>query len=107
MDTTSHEASERCLLCREHLVSIKFDINIDGLVESEFISAMEPQLAREIINMSLGANEVTDIPEELPKEEPRVEEPVMVQETFRLQLNLSRRSCERAEKAGTGCTLYL
>lgn len=81
MDTTSHESVRKMFAVQgEHLVSIKFDINIDGLVESEFISAMEPQLAREIINMSLGANEVTDIPEELPKEEPRVEEPVMVQE---------------------------
>ena len=40
----------------EELVSIKFNLNIEGLVDSEFISALEPDLAREIVAMSLGAN---------------------------------------------------
>lgn len=48
------------------LVSIKFNLNIDGLVESEFISAMEPRLAREIINMSLGASMSEEAVEEAP-----------------------------------------
>ena len=42
------------------LVSIKFNIDIEGLFESEFISAMDPGLAREIVQMSIGANEVED-----------------------------------------------
>lgn len=47
----------------ESLVSIKFNINIEGLFESEFISAMDPELAREIVQMSLGANEVEGLNE--------------------------------------------
>jgi flagellar motor switch protein FliN/FliY len=42
----------------ESLVSIKFELNIEGLVESEFLSAMEPQLAKEIVSLSFGANGV-------------------------------------------------
>jgi flagellar motor switch protein FliN/FliY len=42
----------------ESVVSIKFDLNIEGLVESEFLSAMEPQLAKEIVSLSFGANGV-------------------------------------------------
>lgn len=42
----------------DSLVSIKFNLNIDGLVESEFISAMDPSLAREIAKRSLGVNDM-------------------------------------------------
>ncbi|MDR2355923.1 MAG: flagellar motor switch phosphatase FliY [Clostridiales Family XIII bacterium] len=42
----------------ESVVSIKFELNIEGLVESEFLSAMEPQLAKEIVSLSFGANGV-------------------------------------------------
>ncbi|MEI8216980.1 MAG: flagellar motor switch phosphatase FliY [Eubacteriales bacterium] len=50
------------------LVSIKFNLIIDGLVDSEFISALDPELAREIIAMSLGANDVGASAEEKPVE---------------------------------------
>ena len=50
------------------LVSIKFNLIIDGLVDSEFISALDPELAREIIAMSLGANEMGASAEEKPVE---------------------------------------
>ncbi|MDR1572915.1 MAG: flagellar motor switch phosphatase FliY [Clostridiales Family XIII bacterium] len=42
----------------DSLVSIKFELNIEGLVDSEFLSAMEPQLAKEIVSLSFGANGV-------------------------------------------------
>lgn len=45
-------------LTGDSLVSIKFDLTIDGLVESEFISAMDPQLAKRIVKMSLGASDM-------------------------------------------------
>jgi len=48
------------------LVSIKFNISIEGLFESEFISAMDPELAREIVQMSIGANEVEGVNEVEP-----------------------------------------
>jgi len=44
----------------DSLVSIKFNLNIEGLIESEFISAMDPSLARKIIKMSMGANEIEE-----------------------------------------------
>lgn len=49
------------------LVSIKFNLIIDGLVDSEFISALDPELAREIISMSLGANEVVESEQLVPQ----------------------------------------
>lgn len=59
MDTTNLD-KVRELIAGDggNLVSIKFDLNIEGLVQSEFISAMEPKLAKEIIKMSFGASEV-------------------------------------------------
>ena len=47
-------------LTGETLVSIKFNLSIDGLVESEFISAMDPQLAKEIVKRSLGASDMEE-----------------------------------------------
>ena len=47
-------------LTGEFLVSIKFNLSIDGLVESEFISAMDPQLAKVIVKRSLGASEMEE-----------------------------------------------
>ncbi|MFA7659918.1 MAG: flagellar motor switch phosphatase FliY [Anaerovoracaceae bacterium] len=41
-----------------YIVSIRFDINIEGLVNSEFVSIMELHLAKEISAMSLGENQV-------------------------------------------------
>lgn len=55
-------------LTGESLVSIKFDLSIDGLIESEFISAMDPQLAKDIVKRSLGASDMEEEPaaEEIP-----------------------------------------
>lgn len=66
LDTTS-KASIRELfsLKGDNLVSIKFNLSIEGLVESEFISAMEPALAREIVSMSMGASGMGDEAEEV------------------------------------------
>ncbi|MDR2355730.1 MAG: flagellar motor switch phosphatase FliY [Clostridiales Family XIII bacterium] len=44
----------------ESVVSIKFELKIEGLIESEFLSAMEPQLAKEIVSLSFGANGVDE-----------------------------------------------
>jgi flagellar motor switch protein FliN/FliY len=44
----------------ESLVSIKFDLRIEGLVDSEFMSAMEPRLAKEIVEISFGVNGVNE-----------------------------------------------
>ena len=38
------------------IISIKFQLNIEGLVESEFLSALEPKLAKEIVEVSLQFN---------------------------------------------------
>jgi flagellar motor switch protein FliN/FliY len=57
---------ERFSLSGDSLVSIKFNIQIEGLFESEFISAMEPELARKIVSMSIGANEVEEEPVQVP-----------------------------------------
>lgn len=50
-------------LTGESLVSIKFNLSIDGLIESEFISAMDPPLAKDIVRRSIGASEVESEPE--------------------------------------------
>ncbi|MDD2189647.1 MAG: flagellar motor switch phosphatase FliY [Eubacteriales bacterium] len=42
------------------LVNIEFNLSIDGLIESEFISVMELQLAKEIVKMSYGANYIAE-----------------------------------------------
>lgn len=47
-------------LTGDSLVSIKFNLSIDGLVDSEFISAMDPLLAKKIVKMSLGASAMED-----------------------------------------------
>ncbi len=69
---TANKASIRDLfsLKGENLVSIKFNLSIEGLVESEFISAMEPGLAREIVSMSMGASGIDDEEEEQPIVQP-------------------------------------
>jgi len=50
------------------VVSIKFDLVVDDIVQSEFICAMEPALVRKMVKMSLGATEVED--EQPPAEIP-------------------------------------
>lgn len=66
LDTTN-KSSIRDLfsLKGDNLVSIKFNLSIEGLVESEFISAMEPALAREIVSMSMGVSGMGDEEEEV------------------------------------------
>ncbi|MDD4565416.1 MAG: flagellar motor switch phosphatase FliY [Eubacteriales bacterium] len=44
----------------DSLVVIEFKLSIDGLVESEFISLMQPQLAKEIVKMSYGTSDIAD-----------------------------------------------
>jgi flagellar motor switch protein FliN/FliY len=59
MNTAQEEnVREMFAIKGDSLVSIKFELNIEGLVESEFLSAMEPQLAKEIVSLSFGANGV-------------------------------------------------
>ncbi|MGI6747723.1 MAG: flagellar motor switch phosphatase FliY [Anaerovoracaceae bacterium] len=47
----------------DSLVAIEFNLSIDGLIESEFISLMQLKLAKEIVAMSFGASDMS------PKEE--------------------------------------
>ena len=42
------------------IVSIKFDLLVDDIVQSEFICAMEPMLVKDMVKMSLGATEVEE-----------------------------------------------
>jgi flagellar motor switch protein FliN/FliY len=84
LDTTN-KSSIRDLfsLKGENLVSIKFNLSIEGLVESEFISAMEPALAREIVSMSMGASGMDDEEEEVappPPPPPPVQQAPPVQQ---------------------------
>lgn len=65
--TNKKSVRELFSLKGDSLVSIKFKLSIDGLVESEFISAMEPALAREIVRMSLGVGGIDE--EETPEAE--------------------------------------
>ncbi len=59
LDVTDHDSVMNMFAVKgEELVSIKFNLVIDGLVDSEFISALEPELARKIVRMSLGANDM-------------------------------------------------
>jgi len=61
LDTTEN-VKQLFSLTGESLVSIKFDLVIDGLIESEFISAMDPKLAKEIVKRSFGASDMEEEP---------------------------------------------
>lgn len=52
----------------DSLVSIKFNLSVEGLLESEFISAMDPMLVKEIVQMSMGVMGIVNGAEE--EEEP-------------------------------------
>lgn len=71
LDTTEN-VKQLFSLTGESLVSIKFDLVIDGLIESEFISAMDPKLAKEIVKRSFGASDMEEEPAamEEPSEAP-------------------------------------
>ena len=70
LDTTNNKSIKELFSVKgENLVSINFHLSIDGLVESEFISAMEPALAREIVEMSMGVSGIDD-EEEVPAPQP-------------------------------------
>ncbi|HEY5557627.1 flagellar motor switch phosphatase FliY [Acetobacterium sp.] len=81
--TNKNNIRELFSLKGDTLVSIKFNLSIDGLVESEFISAMDPLLVKEIVKMSMGVmgidgEEETEAQEEeslpIEPEEPAFEE---------------------------------
>jgi len=81
LDTTNDKSIKELFSVKgENLVSINFHLSIDGLVESEFISAMEPALARKIVEMSMGVSGIDDeeeAPEAPPQPEPVQQAPVM------------------------------
>ena len=79
LDTTdSTEIQEKLSALGEDIILIGFDINIEGLVKSEFVSIMDPLLAREIIRMSLGEEQVTQRTAQILK----TEESMTVPEPF-------------------------
>jgi len=84
LDTTNKKSIKDLFSLKgENLVSINFHLSIEGLVESEFISAMEPNLAREIVEMSMGVSGIDEdeavppVQEEVqPQQAPVQQEPV-------------------------------
>ena len=81
LDTTNKSSiRELFSLKGENLVSIKFNLSIEGLVESEFISAMEPNLAREIVSMSMGVSGMDEEEEEAAAPPPPPVQPPPVQQ---------------------------
>lgn len=67
--TKGESILEKAALDNSHVVAISFDISIEDLVQSEFVSIMEPDLVREIIRLSMGENPVDELPEEVLLEE--------------------------------------
>ena len=73
LDTTdSREIQQKLSTLGEDLIIIGFDISIEGLVKSEFVSIMEPHLAREIIRMSLEEEQDTQGTAKILKAEERI-----------------------------------
>lgn len=71
--TDKEEVQSKFTVAGSDILSIAFDIQIENLVKSEFISIMEPALAKEIIRMSLGENtfeEAAPEPEPAPLADP-------------------------------------
>ena len=70
IDTEKEDIKAMFAIKGDNVVSIKFDLNIEDMVSSEFISAMEPSLVREIVDMTMqgGAGEEAsaEIPEPVP-----------------------------------------
>ena len=67
IDAKVEDVREIFTIKGDEVVSIKFDLNIEGLVESEFLSAMEPSLVREIVNMTMGGGIGEINPEDVPE----------------------------------------
>ncbi len=67
IDAKVEDVKEIFTIKGDEVVSIKFDLNIEGLVESEFLSAMEPSLVREIVNMTMGGGIGEINPEDVPE----------------------------------------
>lgn len=67
IDAKAEDVREIFTIKGEEVVSIKFDLSIEGLVESEFLSAMEPSLVREIVNMTMGGGIGEINPEDAPE----------------------------------------
>jgi len=85
----------------DSLVSIKFNLSIEDLVESEFISAMDPMLAKEIVEMSMkvfnGGGE-----EEAPEsQEEEIYTPEPVEEVFAETRNQEKPKSERAPQSAS------
>jgi len=73
LDTTdSREIQQKLSALGEDIILIGFDISIEGLVKSEFVSIMEPHLAREIIRMSLEEEQDTQGTAKILKAEERI-----------------------------------
>lgn len=82
LDTTNRqEVQEKYSLKGDYIIGVKFDINIEGLVKSEFVSIMDPNLAKEIIQMTLGENQVEEEAPSLVEREMPTEPATQVQET--------------------------
>lgn len=84
---TNESVKEIFALPGDQIASIKFKLIIDGLMESEFISAMEPRLAKEMALMSLGVNE------EGPEEEQEEKQDVL-EESERPELSADSKASE-------------
>ena len=67
IDAKVEDVREIFTIKGDEVVSIKFDLSIEGLVESEFLSAMEPSLVREIVNMTMGGGVGEINPENVPE----------------------------------------
>ncbi len=78
------EVQQRFSVSGNNIISIGFDINIEGMVKSEFVSIMEPQLAKEIIKMSLGENQVAEDDDEEKTEAAVKAEPVSASEETKI-----------------------
>lgn len=71
LDTTSPgKVRDLFSITGDSLVSIRFNLNIEGLVESEFISAMDPKLVKAIVEMSFGAGNLEQEPAPSPASAP-------------------------------------
>lgn len=68
LDTTNvSDVRQRFSGSGDHIVCIGFDLDVEGLVKSEFISIMEPQLAKRISAMSLGDTDILHETDQIPK----------------------------------------